>query len=828
MTATTNHSRLVCCVCGDQLRGDEPTGRHCLACLLEAGLDREQPLVSDSERFDHYRLLIHSDGTPMELGRGAMGVTYRAVDTVLDSIVALKVIGSRLAADSQARERFLREARAAARLRHPNVASVFYYGVREGDGQCFYAMELIEGETLEEYLRRTGPLSPMLALALTSQIARALAAAQSQGLVHRDLKPANLMLTSEPELTIKVIDFGVAKLLSGAEKSKPAGAGFIGTPAFASPEQLSGSDLDGRSDFYTLGVTLWLMLTGQLPFQGSKAEVIEQHLHAQAPFDQLKTLPRPVVVLLRTLLEKDPRRRVQSPAELLKALSTVGDAIGAVGKMATRDVRRKRLTETRKESRNSIKLGPRKISVAKLPVTGSDLFGREEDLAFLDGAWSDRRINIVTIVAWAGVGKSTLINHWLRRIASEQYASAEVVYGWSFYRQGTSEGSSSADEFIDATLRWFGDPDPRLGTAWEKGARLAKLVAHRRTLLVLDGLEPFQNPPGPREGRIHEPSLQALLRELVAFNSGLCLITTRLAVADLADQVHASAPILGLENLSARAGAKLLRAMGVKGRPAELQKVSDEFAGHCLALTLLGSYLTDAYDGNIRWSEEVSARLVLDPRQGDHARKVMESYQSWLGDSPELSVLRMLGLFDRPADEKAFHALLRPPAIKGLTDSLANPSPAKWRSILAKLRRASLLSPDDWHHPGQLDTHPLVRAYFGEQLRNERPDAWRESNRRLYEYYRKKAPSLPESFREMEALFWPSPAAARRDFITTRFRQFTFLVYKGAMFVLLPMSWEPGDLFFRFYNPFLNKAGGRSLGRRSRNNPSRRKISFSS
>ena len=147
------------------------------------------------------------------------------------------------------------------------------------------------------------------------------------------------------------------------------------------------------------------------------------------------------------------------------------------------------------------RLGPKKISVARLPVTGSDVFGREEDIAFLDNAWANQQVNVVTIVAWAGVGKSTLVNHWLRRMATEHYRSAELVFGWSFYRQGSSGDTSSADEFLDAALTWFGDPDPRLGTAWEKGERLAKLVAHRRTLLVLDGLEPLQNPPGPQEGR---------------------------------------------------------------------------------------------------------------------------------------------------------------------------------------------------------------------------------------------------------------------------------------------------------------------------------------
>jgi hypothetical protein len=141
-----------------------------------------------------------------------------------------------------------------------------------------------------------------------------------------------------------------------------------------------------------------------------------------------------------------------------------------------------------------------------------------------------------------------------------------------------------------------------------------------------------------------------------------------------------------LEQLSSDAGAKLLRTLGVKGHEAELRSASDEFGGHCLALTLLGSYLTDAYNGDIRCRAEVSERLAHDVRQGGHARKVMESYQAWFGDGPELSVLRMLGLFDRPADDKALEAILTPPAIRGLTESLVDLSPTDWRKILARAR----------------------------------------------------------------------------------------------------------------------------------------------
>src|SRR6516162_5203548 len=338
-------------------------------------------------------------------------------------------------------------------------------------------------------------------------------------------------------------------------------------------------------------------------------------------------------------------------------------------------------------------------------------------------------------------------------MAAKRYRSAQLVFAWSFCRQGTSGGTSSADEFLDAALNWFGDPDPRIGTAWEKGERLAKLVARRRTLLILDGLEPLQNPPGPQEGRIRELSIQALLRELAAFNTGLCVITTRLPVADIADHEHTSALRRDLEQLSSDAGAQLLRALGVKGDETELRSASDEFTGHCLALTLLGSYLTDAYNGEIRYRNEVSERLAHDVRLGVHARKVMESYQTWFGEGPELPVLRILGLFDRPADERALGAILKPPAIPGLTVSLTHLNPAEWRTVVAKLRRARLIAGEDLHNPGQLDTHPLVREYFGEQLRSQQSDAWKECNRRLFHHHQTLAPQLPNSFGEMEPLF---------------------------------------------------------------------------
>jgi len=759
--------RRICKGCGAQISAIREL---CPVCMLRAAIAEEAPgnesdpdrawggLISEPvrRRFENYELMLHGDGRPIELGRGVMGVTYKAFDVDLRCPVTLKVISEKYIGDRSARLRFLREARAAASVRDANVASVFHLG--QSRGNYFYAMEFVEGETLERLIKRAGRLDVKLALEITTQVARGLAAIHKRNLVHRDIKPSNIMVLVEEggSVTAKIIDLGLAKPATDtpAEARISTPGAFAGTPEFASPEQFAGVGVDIRSDLYSLGVTLWEMLTGHAPFTGSPAEVMHQHLRVPLPIEQLQGVPQPGVALLEVMLNKNSMQRFQNPAQLLKFMPMITDAIARGHTITLQSLGEVPAVESHRATRRSpVKPGPKKISVARLPVTGSDVFGREEDIAFLDAAFANPRVNVVSIVAWAGVGKSTLVNCWLRRIAAEGYRSAQLVFGWSFYRQGTSGQSSSADEFLDAALAWFGDPDPRMGTPWEKSERLAKLIAHRRTLLVLDGLEPLQNPPGPQEGRLREPTLQALLRELAAFNTGLCLVTTRLPVADIAEHEGTSALRRELEQLASDAGAKLLRALGVKGNEVQLRTASDEFHGHCLALTLLGSYLTDAYDGDIRCCKDVSERLARDVRQGAHARKVMESYQTWFGEGPELSILRMLGLFDRPADEEALAALLRAPAIRGLTESLTDLSPTDRRAILARLRRARLLSGEDPHSPGQLDTHPLIREYFGEQLRMQQAEAWKECNQRLFNYYRALAPQLPESLREMEPLF---------------------------------------------------------------------------
>ena len=397
--------------------------------------------------------------------------------------------------------------------------------------------------------------------------------------------------------------------------------------------------------------------------------------------------------------------------------------------------------------------GPQKISLAKLPSTSPDLFGRQEELALLDAAWDDAHTNVLSLVAWGGVGKTALVNTWLLQMGADNYRGAARVYGWSFYSQGAAEGKqASADPFIAAALAWFGDRDPTAGSPWDKGERLAELVTQQRTLLILDGLEPLQYPPGEMGGRLKDPGLCCLLRGLARHNPGLCIITTRLKVDDLKDFVGGRMTRVDLEDLSPEAGAAYLAHLGVKGTPKELRQAVGEFGGHALALTLLGSYLTVVYAGDIRQRDKI-ARLSKEKRQGGHARRVMESYARWFKGQPELDILRIMGLFDRPAEGGALAALRAEPAIAGLTTKLQGLPHEDWQYAVDNLRTARLLAQQDPHTPDTLDCHPLVREHFGEKLEQSNPGAWKEAHSRLYEVYKSQAPELPDTIEEMVPLY---------------------------------------------------------------------------
>jgi len=293
----------------------------------------------DDLRFGHYQVLQRDDGQPFELGRGAMGITYKALDVDLQRPVTLKVINARYLNDASARTRFVREARAAAAVRHSNVATVFHLG-KKGENY-FYAMEFVPGETLEQILRRVGPLDPKTSLGITSQIAAGLTAIHKQQLVHRDIKPGNVMvhLDGSKIESVKIIDLGLAKPVNEPSAAGSVPGSFAGTPQYASPEQFSGLGTDIRSDLYSLGVTLWEMLSGDVPFKGSSSELFHQHQHAALPVAKLNLLPQPIVALLEVLLEKDPAKRFQTPDDLIGAIAGVKAAVSSGSRLTKEKLR---------------------------------------------------------------------------------------------------------------------------------------------------------------------------------------------------------------------------------------------------------------------------------------------------------------------------------------------------------------------------------------------------------------------------------------------------------------------------------------------------------
>ncbi|MHC4156368.1 MAG: SEFIR domain-containing protein, partial [Planctomycetota bacterium] len=399
-----------------------------------------------------------------------------------------------------------------------------------------------------------------------------------------------------------------------------------------------------------------------------------------------------------------------------------------------------------------------KVMLAKLPVTGGELFGRDDKLGVLDEAWDDEGTKVLSFVAWGGVGKTALVNEWLNRMGEKGWGGAQCVYGWSFYSQGTKEDrQANSDAFIANALEWFGDKEMAKSakSAWDKGVRLAQLVRGQKTLLILDGVEPLQYPPGPMAGRLKDQGLQGVLRELSHGMDGLCVITTREKIKDLDGQVGHAVRRVELENLSTEAGIELLKKLGVKtGSKKDFEDAVGEVKGHALALNLLGTFVATVHDGDIRKRDRIEKLAIEEEEKGGHAKHVMEFYERWLSEKnkAEVDILYLMGLFDRPAEAGAIEKLREGPAIEGLTENIVNLSEAKWKYAVKRLRELKLLAVDDGS--GDLDCHPLVREHFGDKLKAERPEAWREAHGRLYEYC-KGVPEKerPDTLEEMAPLF---------------------------------------------------------------------------
>jgi hypothetical protein len=380
-----------------------------------------------------------------------------------------------------------------------------------------------------------------------------------------------------------------------------------------------------------------------------------------------------------------------------------------------------------------------------------ELVGRDQERALLTSAWRDDKIRVLSIVAWGGVGKTSLVTDWLTGFVNEQWAGVDAFFDWSFYSQGTRDhNTASSDTFFNAALRHFGeDAMAASGTAVEeKAARLAAVMGRQRTLLVLDGLEPLQHPrkPGQQEGRLKDAGIRRLLHSLAqAPNPGLCIVTTRVPVIDLVRFHDTSVQEHILSQLSVRHGAALLHLAGahyagaaeIEADDRALLAAARDLKGHAMTLQMLGGYLRAVHAGDILRRDRVDFEKVFEDQLEGHTYNVMEAYEQWFNAEGvrgrrQLAVLRMLGLFDRPADAGCIAALRSNGGIPGISDDVASLSSDDWQITLAHLAEHRLVFAD--RTTQSLDAHPLVREYFARRLRKQKSDAWRAAHRRLYEH----------------------------------------------------------------------------------------------
>lgn len=426
-----------------------------------------------------------------------------------------------------------------------------------------------------------------------------------------------------------------------------------------------------------------------------------------------------------------------------------------------------------------------------LQHSAEHFFDRDGELGLLDEAWSgDGRVNVLSIIAWGGVGKTALLAEWIQnRFVNKGWEDAEGnpqplrYFDWSFYDAGAPAGedpeSDAADgekppvrtgnvgEFFEVALSFFGDRDPnRPG----KGARLARHVRKHRSLLILDGLEPLQHPFNhPQAGRLLDPDLADLLGALALQNSGLCIVTSRQSLTDLSGLRGTATPEHELEELPTDAAVRLLRKLQITGSDAELKRACEELGGHALSLTLLGRFLFDAHGGDILRRDTVDlpiADIRTRPDRRRTASKVLEAYEQWLGSTDgrreDLAVLRLMGLFDRPARPDCLKALRREPSIPGLTDGLVGLGDAEWNILLRRLQKAGLIALRN-SRPARpknsppsamcVDAHPLIREYFAKQLRNRRPEGFRCAHRRLYEHLTETTEYRPDTLEGLQPLY---------------------------------------------------------------------------
>lgn len=391
------------------------------------------------------------------------------------------------------------------------------------------------------------------------------------------------------------------------------------------------------------------------------------------------------------------------------------------------------------------------VSISMLPNTGLDIFGRENEIMKLNDFWQSNTTNVVQIVAFGGVGKSSLVNKWLSEMSKERYRYANRVYAWSFHWQGDNPDSqASGDFFIEHALEWFGDESPTKGTSWARAIRLARLIRKYRALVILDGIECVLYPPGENEGMIECPAIEILVKELASGMDGLCVLTTRMPVSELDSFKDGRVAEINLKNLSTDAGVNLLDNLGVKGNEVLCSQAVDSYKGHALSLTLLAGYLSVVHQGDITHFRDLDS-LLEEKRNSEKVRNIMRAYLDWY-DSQTLEILELISVSDREVSLRELKKLVELDSDNVLRPDLKEFEEEDWAYKLSVLERSKIISMIEQRGDIEIDCHPIVRDYLNEEMRKNSCSKWMDFNQLIFKYLVQLADCDPASINDLEPL----------------------------------------------------------------------------
>ncbi|SEA91677.1 SEFIR domain-containing protein [Thiothrix caldifontis] len=430
------------------------------------------------------------------------------------------------------------------------------------------------------------------------------------------------------------------------------------------------------------------------------------------------------------------------------------------------------------------------VNSDELTIVKGRFFGRKAELALLDAVWTENVTRIIQFTAAGGTGKTKLLRHWLDNTSDITYLA------WSFYAQGSTEDKqTSATPFFLYVLEALQSPHSLSYFDQQPealGRHIAALVHAQRCVLVLDGLEPLQHADKGNRGELKDRALKALVKSLMGQNDGLCIITTRIPLYEISDRDEPLVIRYTLENLHVDDGVELLKSLKVRGKPDDLATAVKAYGCHALALNLLGALLSKRYQGDV--NQHIQLKALVNPtgdRESRHAFKVMQTYAEVLAGTPELKLLNLLGLFDHSIDLAVLRVLWQ----AQIPDLTAAISEDDWLDAIDAIRNEWYLLTDNSNNPKLLDCHPLIREYFGKQLKDNQPEIWQQAHERLYEYY-KALPEkeLPDTLEEMQPLFSAVVHGCSADLHNTVWQEVYWLRIERSLKSYLSYSYVHDEL----------------------------------